>query len=214
NFEGPPYHIALDFFSDQVLTADKEGCAEGECGACAIMVARPDTDGTTRWTSMNSCLLPAAALDGQEVSTAEGLESEELHPVQQEMAVRGGSQCGYCTPGFICSMAAEFYRPERADDAQAACDDCGPNGFDIHSLSGNLCRCTGYRPIRDAAYAVGQPETDDALAARRGQPAPASAATDLHRVDTAGGEFGRYRRPATLTEVLDILAAEPDVTVV
>src|SRR5690625_7815209 len=125
------------------------------------MVARPDTDGTTRWTSMNSCLLPAAALDVQEVITAEGLESEELHPVQQEMAVRGGSQCGYCTPGFICSMAAEYYRPERAADAVAGAaggsdHHCGPNGFDPHSLSGNLCRCTGSRPIRDAAYEIGR----------------------------------------------------------
>jgi len=214
NFEGPPHQNALEFFRDQGLTAAKEGCAEGECGACAIMVARPDTDGTTRWTSMNSCLLPAAALDGQEVITAEGLESEELHPVQQEMAVRGGSQCGYCTPGFICSMAAEFYRPERADDAQAACDDCGPNGFDIHSLSGNLCRCTGYRPIRDAAYALGQPETDDALAARRGQPAPQPVATDITAADTASGKIGRFRRPATLDEALDILAAEPETQLV
>src|SRR5699024_77418 len=110
------------------LTAAKEGCAEGECGACAIMIARPDAEGGTRWTSINSCLLPAAALDGQEVITAEGLaDAEGVHPVQEEMAVRGGCQCGSCT---------------------------------------------------------------------------------------AGGEFGRYRRPATLTEALEILAAEPDVTVV
>src|SRR5690625_4335234 len=65
-FDGPTHMNALDFLRGQGLTAAKEGCAEGECGACAIMVARPDTDGTTRWTSMNSCLLPAAALDGQE----------------------------------------------------------------------------------------------------------------------------------------------------
>lgn len=212
-FDGPPHTNALDFLRGVGLTAAKEGCAEGECGACAIMVARPDADGTTRWTSINSCLLPAAALDGQEVITAEGLaDGESVHPVQEEMAVRGGSQCGYCTPGFICSMAAEYYRPERADDA--ADHHCGPNGFDIHSLSGNLCRCTGYRPIRDAAYALGQPETGDTIARRRQNPAPTSASTDIHRADTATGEPGRYRRPSTLAEALDILAAEPEALVV
>lgn len=220
-FDGPPHTNALDFLRGVGLTAAKEGCAEGECGACAIMVARPDADGTTRWTSVNSCLLPAAALDGQEVITAEGLaDGESVHPVQEEMAVRGGSQCGYCTPGFICSMAAEYYRPERADDAAAATGDgavahhCGPNGFDIHSLSGNLCRCTGYRPIRDAAYALGQPEPGDRVAERIEKPAPTSASTDIHRADTATGETGRYRRPSTLAEALDILAAEPETLVV
>jgi len=214
NFEGPPHVNALDFLRAQGLTAAKEGCAEGECGACAIMVARPDTDGTTRWTSVNSCLLPAASLDGQEVITAEGLADEDLHPVQEEMAVRGGSQCGYCTPGFICSMATEFYRPERAEDAETPCDEHGPNGFDLHSLSGNLCRCTGYRPIKDAAYALGEPASDDPLAARRGQPAPAPVATDITAADTAGGELGRFRRPATLTDALQILADEPDTQLV
>ena len=214
-FDGPPHTNALDFLRGAGLTAAKEGCAEGECGACAIMVARPDADGTTRWTSVNSCLLPAAALDGQEVITAEGLaDAESVHPVQEEMAVRGGSQCGYCTPGFICSMAAEYYRPERAEDAIAADHHCGPNGFDIHSLSGNLCRCTGYRPIRDAAYALGQPEAGDTIAQRRQKPAPTSASTDIHRADTATGEQGRYRRPSTLAEAIDILAAEPEALVV
>lgn len=215
-FDGPPHTNALDFLRGVGLTAAKEGCAEGECGACAIMVARPDADGTTRWTSVNSCLLPAAALDGQEVITAEGLaDGESVHPVQEEMAVRGGSQCGYCTPGFICSMAAEYYRPERADDAAATGDHhCGPNGFDIHSLSGNLCRCTGYRPIRDAAYALGQPEPGDRVAERIEKPAPTSASTDIHRADTATGETGRYRRPSTLAEALDILAGEPETLVV
>ncbi|GAA1870125.1 xanthine dehydrogenase small subunit [Brevibacterium marinum] len=227
-FDGPPHTNALDFLRGVGLTAAKEGCAEGECGACAIMVARPDADETTRWTSINSCLLPAAALDGQEVITAEGLaEGESIHPVQEEMAVRGGSQCGYCTPGFIASMAAEYYRPERVADAAAVADaedavagtedeghHCGPNGFDIHSLSGNLCRCTGYRPIRDAAYGLGQPEPGDRIAERRENPAPASASTDFHRADTATGETGRFRRPSTLAEALDILADEPEVLVV
>ena len=96
------------------LTGSKEGCAEGECGACAVLVARPDGDERSRWTAINACLVPAAGFDGQEVLTAEGLGAPgRLHPVQQEMADRGGSQCGYCTPGFICSMAGEFYRADR-----------------------------------------------------------------------------------------------------
>lgn len=214
DFDGPPHSNALDFLRGQGLTAAKEGCAEGECGACAIMVARPDNDGTTRWTSMNSCLLPAASLDGQEVVTAEGLANGHIHPVQHEMAVRGGSQCGYCTPGFICSMAAEFYRPERAEDTEGACDSCGPNGFDPHALSGNLCRCTGYRPILEAAYALEQPTSDDEFAARRDQPAPVPVATDYSAADTASGKIGRFRRPATLDEALEILAAEPETQLV
>lgn len=162
----PPHTTALDWLRDQGWTGAKEGCAEGECGACTVLLARPGATTPTEWTALNSCLLPAAALDGQEVVTAEGLGTPEaLHPVQHEMAVRGGSQCGYCTPGFVCSMAAEYYRPDRVQLN-------GSNGFDPHALSGNLCRCTGYRPILDAAKALGHPDADDALAARRQQPPP------------------------------------------
>lgn len=217
-FTGPTHTNALDFLRGQGLTASKEGCAEGECGACSILVARPDGD-TTRWTALNACLLPAAALDGQEVITAEGLGSRtDLHPVQRQLVERGGSQCGYCTPGFVCSMAAEYYRPERAANGNAQADTpgigdphCGPNGFDLQALSGNLCRCTGYRPIRDAAFALDTPATGDMLAARRATPAPAAAHTDLTRADTPAGQPGRYRRPGTLDEALRILAEEPEV---
>ena len=208
-FTGPPHTNALDFLRGLGLTSCKEGCAEGECGACAIMVARPDGE-RSRWTAVNACLMPAAALDGQQVLTAEGLGTvKEPHPVQREMAVRGGSQCGYCTPGFISSMAAEYYRPERAEEQVA--EATMPNGFDLHSLSGNLCRCTGYRPIRDAAFALGMPEPEDQLAQA---PATAPAATDYGRADTPAGEPGRYRRPATLAEALRILAEEPGTRVV
>ena len=113
--EGVPLHTnALDFLRACGLTGAKEGCAEGECGACSVLVARPGIDAQTEWTAVNACLLPIASLDGQEIVTSEGLGTPaDLHPVQEEMAVRGGSQCGFCTPGFICSMAAEFYRPGR-----------------------------------------------------------------------------------------------------
>src|SRR6186713_2268831 len=114
DLEGVPLHTnALDFLRGCGLTGAKEGCAEGECGACSVLVARPDGD-RSRWTAVNACLVPALALDGQEVVTAEGLGTpDDLHPVQREMADRGGSQCGYCTPGFVCSMAAEYYRSAR-----------------------------------------------------------------------------------------------------
>ncbi|GAA1186712.1 FAD binding domain-containing protein [Ornithinimicrobium humiphilum] len=214
-----PHTTTLDWLRGRGLTGAKEGCAEGECGACAVLVACPATrpDGPpTEWVAVNACLVPAAALDGQEVLTAEGLgRPGALHPVQHEMAVRGGSQCGYCTPGFVCSMAAEFYRPGRtattADDGRhdAAPDpEHGPNGFDLHALSGNLCRCTGYRPIRDAAYALGDPDETDPLAARRADPPPAPR----HTVLEADG--ARFVRPRSLGEATALLAEHPDAVVV
>ncbi|MEJ3653074.1 FAD binding domain-containing protein [Actinomycetes bacterium KLBMP 9759] len=229
---GVPAHTTLlDFLRGLGLTGCKEGCAEGECGACSVLVARPSTARTTEWVALNACLPAAVALDGQEVVTAEGLgRPADLHPVQREMAVRGGSQCGYCTPGFVCSMAAEYYRPGRvaaittgrlSDNGNGNSDndssdstgtagsdhgdpEHGPNGFDLHALSGNLCRCTGYRPIRDAAYALGVPDGDDRFAARCADPAPEPAPTDV-----AG-----FVRPASLAEALRIVRDRPAATVV
>jgi xanthine dehydrogenase small subunit len=203
-----PYVSALDWLREQGLTGAKEGCAEGECGACAVMLARPGLETPTEWVSLNACLLPAAALAGQEVVTSEGLGGPDaLHPVQREMAVRGGSQCGYCTPGFVCSMAAEFYRPGRTDSGEES-HEHGPNGFDLHALSGNLCRCTGYRPIRDAAYALGQPIDGDHLAQRcELAPPPALAFS----VSANGAEFVR---PKDLAETLRLLGERPDAVLV
>ena len=222
----PSYLSLLDYLRGEGLTGAKEGCAEGECGACSVLVARPDGDGTS-WVAVNACLPPAVGYNGQEVITAEGLGAPgDLHPVQEEMAHRGGSQCGYCTPGFVCSMASEYYRADRApqnhaastaDTASQTADDNvaldtdghsagdhehGPNGFDLHSLSGNLCRCTGYRPIQDAAYALGQPPADDPLAQRLSRPAPEAVPT---RVSDGVHEFNR---PADLPEALQLLAAQ------
>ena len=205
----PVHASALRWLRDNGLTGSKEGCAEGECGACAVMVAESDREGGTRWTAINSCLVPMAALDGQEIVTAEGLSTgTELHPVQEAMAAAGGSQCGYCTPGFVCSIAAEFYRPDRssststvddaADDASEHTDECGPNGFDLHALSGNLCRCTGYRPIRDAAYSLGDAGNDQ-FANRRSEKAPEFRDTDVVRGD---GQFVRATSLAVATRLL------------
>ncbi|MEU1408671.1 FAD binding domain-containing protein [Streptomyces sp. NPDC005728] len=219
-----PHTTALDFLRERGLTGTKEGCAEGECGACSVLVARPGVNKPTDWVAVNACLVPVAALDGQEVITSEGLATAgqpgtppALHPVQEEMAVRGGSQCGYCTPGFICSMASEYYRPDRcahgdsadgADSAEGHDAEHGPNGFDLHALSGNLCRCTGYRPIRDAAFAVGEPTDEDPLAQRREQSPPAPVATEYTRDDST------FLRKSTLAETLQQLRERPDAVVV
>ncbi|MFC9295146.1 xanthine dehydrogenase small subunit [Streptomyces sp. NPDC057011] len=221
-----PHTTVLDFLRERGLTGTKEGCAEGECGACSVLVARPGVNKPTDWVAVNACLVPAAALDGQEVITSEGLATAgeagtppTLHPVQEEMAVRGGSQCGYCTPGFICSMAAEYYRPGRCahadqdqdqdpDPAHSTDPEHGPNGFDLHALSGNLCRCTGYRPIRDAAFAVGQPTDEDPLAQRREQSPPEPVATEYTQDDSA------FLRKNTLAETLELLRERPDAVVV
>ncbi|MFC3863165.1 xanthine dehydrogenase small subunit [Deinococcus antarcticus] len=195
-----PHTTVLNWLRDQGLTGCKEGCAEGECGACAVLVARSNQEGGTRWESVNACLLLLPAVNGQEIVTAEGLGTpEHLHPVQEELAHRGGSQCGYCTPGFVVSMAAEYYRPERQAGEHGA-----PNGFDLHALSGNLCRCTGYRPIQDAAHALGTPEESDPLAQQRQQ--QATPAQPLH-LNTEQGEF---HRPATLEGALELLSRHPD----
>jgi xanthine dehydrogenase small subunit len=236
-------HVTLlEWLRGSGLTGCKEGCAEGECGACAVLVARDDGQDRSQWVAINACLVPAAGFAQQEIVTAEGLgRPGQLHPVQREMADRGGSQCGYCTPGFICAMAAEYYRPGRrpvaatanggpnGDGARSAGDgergpngagdeergarsagdgERGANGFDLHALSGNLCRCTGYRPIRDAAYALGQPEAEDPFLARLAEPSPAPAAT------TSSNAQGRYVRPADLAEALELLAVHPDAQLV
>src|SRR5258708_11820016 len=138
---------------------------------------------------MNSCLvlLPMAA--GQEIYTVEALaQAEQLADVQQEMVDRGGSRCGYCTRGFVMSLFAEHYRPGRTGR-------CDP-----HATAGNLCRCTGYRPIRDAALSLG-PAPEDALRQRLSRPAPEIPAVSYQ---SNGASF---HRPANLSECFPWLAA-------
>jgi xanthine dehydrogenase small subunit len=187
----------LNWLRDHGLTGCKEGCAEGECGACAVLIAKPDQAraNQTRLTSVNGCLVLMAGLHGAEVVTAEGLgEPGKLHPVQSAMAAAGGSQCGYCTPGFVVSMADEYYRHDREQ-------------FDLEALSGNLCRCTGYRPIRDAAFSLGIPDSSDSMALRSNQPAPQSAAIKLEAQD------GTFVRHATLAQTLETLREHTDAKV-
>ncbi len=191
-----PHTTLLHLLRDRGLTGTKEGCAEGECGACAVVLVRPGEDGRARYEPVNSCLVLAASVHGQEVWTVEGLaDAERLHPVQEALVREGGSQCGYCTPGFVMSLFAEYYRE-------------GREGLDPESIGGNLCRCTGYRPIRDAARALGPPEATDRFLARLERPAPAVERFG-YQVDAR-----RFHRPAALAEALEILADEPETRLV
>ena len=185
----------LDFIREQGLTGAKEGCAEGECGACTVVLVA-DRAGCSEYRAVNSCLMLATMAAGQEVCTVEGLASDgKLADVQQAMASGGGSQCGYCTPGFVMSLFAEQYRPGRSGP-------CDPD-----ELGGNLCRCTGYRPIRDAVLSLG-PAPVGKFLDRLARPAPRLKAIDY----SSGGS--RFSRPGSLEQCLSILAADPDARLI
>ncbi len=129
------------------LTATKEGCAEGDCGACTIAIGRP-RDSRLEFAAVNACIMLARDLDGCAAVTAEGLaDAGVLAPAQEAMVELHGSQCGFCTPGFVMSLFALLQQPPPPDKAarrEAVLD----------ALAGNLCRCTGYRPILAAAEAT------------------------------------------------------------
>lgn len=152
----PPHTTLLRFLRDHIfLTGTKEGCAEGDCGACSAVVLEK-TDTESRLKAINACLVPIHSLSGQKIWTVEGLSTKnELHPVQSAMVKHLGSQCGYCTPGIVMSLMEAYYR--RDIKAPWQLDD---------QLCGNLCRCTGYRPIRTAAESLINTDPSDSFTAQ------------------------------------------------
>ena len=130
--EAAPMERLLDVLRHQLaLTGTKEGCGEGECGACSVIL---------NGVLVNSCLIPVAQADGARICTVEGLATEgELHPIQQSFLKHGGAQCGICTPGMMMAAAHLLQREPHPTLPQIQ-----------EALSGNLCRCTGYQKIFDA----------------------------------------------------------------
>ncbi|KAG6609178.1 Xanthine dehydrogenase, molybdopterin binding subunit [Phytophthora cinnamomi] len=145
-----PEQTLLQFLRQELgLTGTKLGCGEGGCGACTVMVSKFDVaTGRVRHLSVNSCLAPLCAMDACAVTTVEGVgAASELHEVQKALAESHASQCGYCTPGFV--MALYSMVKQRETGAELSMEDIE------HGMDGNLCRCTGYRPILDAAKSFG-----------------------------------------------------------
>lgn len=179
------------------MIGTKEGCAEGDCGACTIVVCRLE-DGQPAYRAINSCLLLVPQLDGAAVFTVEGLtaQRDELHPVQQALLENDGTQCGFCTPGFVMSMAAFQQGGEPATDDN------------IHEmLSGNLCRCTGYRSIVAACRRL---EADTADADRRPLLEQPSALEALPSCADYRDDNLIFLTPRSLAELVEVARDYPD----
>lgn len=200
----PADRTLLDILREDLhLSATKEGCGEGDCGACTVVLGEV-VNGRLRYKAINSCIRLAHSVDGMAVYTAEDIAapSGELHPAQEAMVQCHGSQCGFCTPGFVMSLFGMYQNTQGAkgiDREQAQAD-----------LSGNLCRCTGYRPILDAAQQMGRLLL------------PAGCAVDEAATVAALSELKKkkpmaeasYLRPTTLANLLQARSALPKAQVV
>lgn len=169
----------------------KEGCASGDCGACTVVLAEPQGDALS-YRTVNACLTFMPAVHGKQLITVEDLKHRgELHHVQQAMVDNHASQCGFCTPGFVMSLFALEKQQQTFSVAQTQ-----------HALSGNLCRCTGYRPIMDAAKAICDAPQPDQFDADSG------LTLEKLRAISASGE------PVSIDELAERYLAQPDARLV
>jgi len=197
----------LDFLRiDRRLTGSKEGCAEGDCGACTVLVGRLQ-DGSLRYEPVNACIRLTASLDACHVVSIEYLSGPDgkLHPVQQAMVDHHGSQCGFCTPGFVMSLYALWM------------GNANPTETEIETaLQGNLCRCTGYEPIIKAAKAMttlGSPADDTLTREREAMTRKLNDLRDGQRVEVSK-DGSRCILPASVDDLADVLLTTPDATMI
>lgn len=189
-----PQLTALKLIREQLQqTGSREGCNEGDCGACTVLWGRR-VNGVIRYQAVNSCLLPAVRLHNSHLVTIEGLKSaDSLHPIQQAFLEHNGAQCGFCTPGFVISIFSLLLDfPEFTTDQL--------NSY----LEGNLCRCTGYESIVKALSSLKGIAKSELL------PAYFAKIEENLLVDCAVSESESYFRPANLSDALALLADNPD----
>ncbi|WP_019142537.1 xanthine dehydrogenase small subunit [Noviherbaspirillum massiliense] len=203
--DASPTQTILQFVRENMhCTGTKEGCAEGDCGACTVVIGEAK-DGNTELKAVNSCIQFLPTLDGKALFTVEDLKQPdgELHPVQQAMVECHGSQCGFCTPGFVMSLWALYLKQEGRQEplSRKEIDD---------ALSGNLCRCTGYRPIIDAAQRM-----CELPKAGFDREAVSQALQALQRkemfVYRQGGQT--FYAPLTLEQLTKVRAEHPDAVI-
>lgn len=199
-----PMTTVLDWLRlERRLTGTKEGCGEGDCGACTVALGRLK-DGRLAYEPANACILLLGQLDGAELVTVEDLaDGGRLHPVQQALVDHHGSQCGFCTPGFVMSLFT-LYQDGAGADREAV----------LERLAGNLCRCTGYRPIVEAALAACAGPPDDRHHRRRATSTDAlSALADAADVFVSSEE-AFFAAPASLDALAALMERHSDATLV
>lgn len=193
-----PSMTVLDYLRERRgLKGTKEGCAEGDCGACTIVTVGPGDD-EPRYEAVNACLMLVPQLDGREVITVEGLADADgtPHPVQQALVKAHGAQCGFCTPGIVMALFAFHHGGEPIATEN------------IHdALAGNLCRCTGYRPIVDAAISLAPAPAD--RFAKQAQ-VRSSALDGLAKSESYEHDGEVFHTPSSLDALLELRADHPD----
>jgi len=201
----------LEFLrEDKGLKGTKEGCAEGDCGACTVVIGELHNDGV-RYRAVNSCIQFLATLDGKQLVTVEDLTKADkqgktgLHAVQQAMLEQHGSQCGFCTPGFVMSLFAMFHN-NREETIRRADIELG--------LAGNLCRCTGYAPIVRAAEQALTAERSDHFSGREQRIVDLLKSIQSTGTLQAGSDNGYFYIPRTLAGLCELLEANPRAVLV
>jgi len=202
-----PTKTVLEYLrEDKDLTGTKEGCAEGDCGACTVVIGELHNE-AIRYRAVNSCIQFLASLDGKQLLTVEDLGRSDgaLHSVQQAMVDQHGSQCGFCTPGFVMSLFAMYHNePER---------DCERAEIEL-GLAGNLCRCTGYAPIVRAAEQTLTAGREDDFSKDRNRIYQLLKSIQPNRILQIDSKDGRYYAPGSIDELCELLQAHPQAVLV